>query len=63
MTNAQQTEKRNAVAALIATYANGMSKASARRFANNAYFRKITDPIELQRLADYERGIGRHGKS
>lgn len=61
MTNAQQTEKRNAIAALVATYGEGMSKATARRFATNAYLGKITDPAELKRLADYQRSIGRNG--
>lgn len=46
-------------AAELASYTEGMSKASVKRFINNAKARKITDPAELQRLADHERSVGR----
>jgi hypothetical protein len=54
MTTTQQP-----TSAELITYTEGMSKASAKRFINNAKVGKVTDHAELQRLADHERSVGR----
>jgi hypothetical protein len=46
-------------AELLAYTDERMSKATIKRFVNNAKCAKLTNPTEIQKLADHERSVGK----